>query len=284
MKRNTNLTAFCAGLLLIATSAQAALNFEISGVQTQIAGTTTDVTGSGSSANYSATTTVGDYAVFDIQANDGSGGITSNYAQLKVTYLTDGAEVGSNIMIAQTSNSQGLTDSGTLSILTTGDTAGTVTLQFDWYTFGSFIDGDEQTGASLLNFQVNYTALDIDYNQVVSVPTADIDNYTLETGTFLTATDDGTSIAFTDNDADTTVTNPKTAVSFTSNTSGSQQISMGKQDEDGNALFIFEFRDPGTIAPFKDPQTTPVPEPAAAGLLIGSTVVAFAMLRRRKRN
>jgi hypothetical protein len=292
MKKTTYITAFSAALLMAATSSHAALNFEILSTQVDIGGSTA-VPGGGDSGNFVGTTAVNDYAVFDIQTTDANGDVVdSTYAQLKVTYLSDNGNVGSNLMIGQTTNSQGLTNAdgsagkGTLSILMDiGDTSGgTVTLQFDWYSYGSFTDGIENAGSSLLSDQINYTAIDIDYHQEVSVATADIDNYTLNGVTNLTASDNGTSIVFADGGQSSQATDPKSAVSFTSNTAGSQQITMGKQEDGDMALFVFEFRDPGTIAPFEDPQTTPVPEPAAAGLLIGSTVVAFAMLRRRKRS
>ena len=239
---------------------------------------------SGSTANYSNTTSVGDYAVFDIQTRDEFGVVTSDYAQLKVTYLTDNGSVGSDLMVGQTVNSQGLTDTGTLSVLASyGSGLSTVSLQFDWYAFGSYVDGDWTESASLLPLQINYTALDIDYDQIVGVAKSDIDNYTLEENSLLTPSDDGSSIVFTDDDARTNVDNPLAAVSFTSNTSGTQVVSMGKQNGPGNALFIFEFRDPGTIAPFLEPETTAVPEPAAAGLLLGMSAIIVTMLQSRRR-
>lgn len=287
MTHKTSKLALASALVAV-SSAHAALNYEISGAQQEIYNTSTVIDSpSNYGNNYSTDAAVGNYAVFDIQTNDGSGNITSDYAQLKVTYLSDNGGVGSNILIAQTNNSQGLEDSGTLSVLMNladSPTGGSITLQFDWYTFGSFVDGEETTSSSLLAEQINYTALDIDYNQIVTVDSSDISDYTLESDSLLAADNDNGSISFTDDDAQTNVDNPRTAVSFTSTTNGSQQITIGKTDEGGDALFIFEFRDPGTIAAFTDPESTVVPEPATASLLIGSLAAAYSILRRRPKN
>ncbi|WP_308950667.1 PEP-CTERM sorting domain-containing protein [Thalassobacterium maritimum] len=279
----TKTISYFSAPLLAFTTAHAALNYEISSEQVHI-GDSTTVSGSGSTANYSNETAVGDYAVFDIQTRDEFDNVTSDYAQLKVTYLSDNGNVGSNLMIGQTVNSQGLTDTGTLSVLATiNGGVGTVTLQFDWYTFGSFVGGAETESSSAFTDTINYTTLDIDFQQIVTVAKEDVADYTLEKTSQLTATDNGTSIAFTDDGADTNVDNPETAVSFTSNGSGSQQIAVGKQSTDGNALFIFEFRDPSVIAPFVEAETIPVPEPSTAGLLLGGAVIAFTMLQRRRK-
>ena len=42
---------------------------------------------------------------------------STDFADLRVTYTADNGGIGSNIMIARTSDSQGLTDNGTISIL-----------------------------------------------------------------------------------------------------------------------------------------------------------------------
>ncbi|MDF7809332.1 hypothetical protein P4E94_17950 [Pontiellaceae bacterium B12219] len=84
---------------------------EVYNVQTYVGGTTTSITDGGSSANYNSGTQVGNYAVFDMQ-KDGV-----DYADLRVTYSGDDGTIGSDVLITQTSNSQGLTDTGTISIL-----------------------------------------------------------------------------------------------------------------------------------------------------------------------
>jgi hypothetical protein len=274
-------------LCMVNTISEAALNFEISGYQTQIADSTTTIPSETGLSNFTGSTHTGDFAVFDIQATDDQGITTSDYAQLKVTYEADNGGVGSNIMIAQTSDSQGLKDSGTLSVLANigSSDGGTVSLKFEWYTWGSFSNGEVQESANILSQQINYTTLDIDVYQTVSIAKSDITSYTLDATTLLTATDDGSSIAFTDAGADTTgVSDPRTAVSFTASTTGTQLIEMGKQSASGYTLFIFEFRDPGILATFSSPETTPVPEGASASLWLGASLFAFAMLRRTPRN
>jgi hypothetical protein len=297
MKKATYISAYAA-TLLIAASAQAALNFEISGSQIELTtGDTSIETSNGSGSNsfeasYATDSEVGSYAVFDISTTNSDTDETTAYGQLKVTYLSDDGGVEGNIMIAQTTSSQGLTDSGTLSVFfNTTTSGGTVTLQFDWYSLGSFVDGVEQEDSSLLSQQINYTALDIDYGQVVSVSTADIDSYALEgdeeIGTIVTASSDevnGVTSFSSDSNSSSNAYESKSAVSFLSNTDGSQQITMGKTSGSGASLFLFEFRDPSEIANFVDATETVVPEPSSAALLLGCSAVAFAALKRRKRN
>lgn len=192
--------SFSAYLACVLGADAVIMNLEVFNTQTQIAGTTTDVTGSGSPANYSATTAVGSFAVFDIQAvDDGNGGATTDYADLKITYFADNANTGADIMIARTTNSQTLTDPGTISVLVeTGNGGGTVDLKFEWYAPGSFLAGVEQAGASLLTGAINYTTFDIDFEQEVGLPSSNLASYTLDANTVLSATNDGTNVTFTD--------------------------------------------------------------------------------------
>jgi hypothetical protein len=115
---------------------EAALNFERTGYQGQIAHSTTTIPSKTDLSNFTGSTSTGDFAVFDIQATDDQDVTTSNYAQLKVTDEADNGDVGYNIMIAQTSDSQGLTESRTLSVLAKiGSSNGeTINLKFEWYT------------------------------------------------------------------------------------------------------------------------------------------------------
>lgn len=278
------LSAFCC--VIAAGHLHAAFNFEISDVQTQIAGTSTDVPGSGSSDNFDSGTTVGDFAVFDIDAVDDSNGTRSDFADLRVTYASDNGGAGSNVMIARTSDSQGLTDNGTLSVLMDlgSSSGGTVGLEFDWFSPGSFDGGVEQPNSSLLSTRIRYTTFDIDFNQVVTARKSEISTYVLEGTTELTATDDGTNIRFEDAGADSTFDDPTTAAQvLTRDSIASHTFETGKQAEGGAALFMFEFRDPSDVVSFEDPQSTEVPEPGMAALAAGVFASAAVLLRRRPR-
>lgn len=258
--------------------AQAVVSLEITGAQKEIVGTTSEVSGSGSSSNFGSAS-VNDFAVFDVAA----GG--SDYADLKITYASDDGSVGSNIMIAQTSNSQTLMDSATVSILIEigNSGGGTVDLNFDWYIPGSFSGGVEQAGASLISAPINYTTFDIDFQQVVGIQEAETASYTLDSSTVLTATETAGEIRFEDPGANSTFTNPTTAVEFLmQDGTASHTISMGKQNSGGNALFMFEFRDPPLNVDFPDPVTTPVPEPAQTGGILGGLSLLVLALRRRR--
>ena len=270
-------------LIGVGSSLHAAFNFEVSGVQTQIFDTSTDVPTSGSSANYDSNTAVDDFAVFDMVAVDDGDGSTTDFADLRVTYSADNGGIGSDIMIAQTSNSQGLTDTGTISVLVDLNSAGTASLTFDWFEPGSFVGGVEQSGSSMLTTKVNYTTFDIDFSQLVRVQTSDLSSYTIDNPTSLTAVDNGTTISFEDDGADSTFDDPTTAAQFlTRDAIASHAVDVGKQSSSGPALFMFEFRDPSDVVIFNDPQTTPVPEPSAYAIILSGFALVFTVCRRRR--
>lgn len=216
----------------------AVFNFEVSGVQTQIVGSTAAVTGSGSNSNFGSNVQVGDFAVFDIDAVNSGDNSRFDFADLRVTYTADNGIAGSKVMIARTVNSQGLQDAGTLSILVEVQSdGGSAELTFDWFNPGSFAGGVEQSGSSLISTRINYTTFD----------------------------------------------EPTTAAQFlTINSIASHSIEVGKQSSGGNALFMFEFRDPSEIVTFDDPTTTPVPEPNSFGIVAGSFALMYLIASRRR--
>ena len=255
-----------------------AVSLRISDVQQELVGTSSDETGSGSTANYSGSAAVGDSAVFDVADIN-----NQDFADLRVTYSSDDGGVGSNIMIARTSDSQGLTDDGTLSILLDigNSGGGTISLDFEWYTPGSFSGGVEQSGASLLSNPVNYTTFDIDFKQLVEIPDVGISQYTLDGSSVLTDTTVPGGFRFEDNGADSTFDDPTTAVGFlTDNTPQFHTITMGNQAEGGPALFMFEFRDPSDNVTFADPDVTNVPESRFSAILVAFGALGFALRRR----
>ena len=280
-----------AGLAFLALphALRAVVNLEISGAQTEIFGTSTEVTGSGSPDNFDANTSTGDFAVFDIVQPDDNGP-DQDFADLAVTYAADNGSAGADIMIARTVDSQGLVDEKTISILTSiGDAAGgTVDLTFEWFEPGSFdtlADGQKPSNSKLLQTPVNYTTLDIDFEQLVRVQRSDLQSYTLDNPTDLDAVDDGSTVTFQDSGAESNFNDPVTAAQFLTSDAiaASHTIEVGKQSESGNALFMFEFRDPTQVVNFNDPQTTPVPEPASFAFVLGAAALLHRVLTRRGR-
>lgn len=268
---------FLVAITLLASNLMAA-NIEVFNVQKYIGGTNSAVPGSGTADNYNTNTTFnGSYAVFDMQKNG------SDFADLRITY-NGGAT--NQVMVNRTSNSQGLTDAGTISILmkTTASGGYNASFTFEWFAPGSFVNGTFQ-GGSLISDAILYTTFDIDFNQLVGVKTNQLQSYGLTANTVLHPDFSETSgfIRFEDSGANSTVTNATTAAQFLTRTgSASHDLIMGKQIENGSSLFMFEFRDPSTILG-DDFVTTVIPEPAAMGLITigGFLTLAAARLRRR---
>ncbi|MEM8549581.1 MAG: PEP-CTERM sorting domain-containing protein [Verrucomicrobiota bacterium] len=268
--------------LLCASQADALVSYSVSNVQTQIVGPGgSAVPGSGSSGNYDSNTVVGDFAVFDIFGANTEG--PDFNAQLRVTYAQDNGGIGSNIMIAQTTNSQGLTDTGTFSVLMTiGTQGGGARLDFDWFLPGTYTGStanfDPET--QRINPAVNFTTFDIDFEQFVSVERAAITEYTLNDPTQLTATDNGSTITFSDSGSNSTVTDPTSAAEYLTRPTSSYYVDMGKQVDDGPALFMFEMRDPSDNVTINGPPVN-VPEPGSYAALFGLATLALLGYRRR---
>lgn len=262
------------------------LNYQVSGAQKELVGTSSIVVGSGNpSQNYNSSTAVGDFAVFDIVAvDDLNGGTVTDFADLKVTYLSDNGGSGSNVMIARTTDSQGLTDAGTISIILQLNVAGgDAAFQFDWYAPDSFIGGVEQNAASLLNTPINYTTFDIDYRQKVVVEKSGLQSYTLNDNSAISVVDDGSAISFEDDGSHAVANDPEAAVQFVMNDMpASHVISVGKQVSGGPALFMFEFRNPSEVVVFTDPVFTAVPEPSSMSFLMGGLALFWILGRRRR--
>lgn len=145
----------------------------------------------------------------------------------------------------------------------------------------SFVGGEEQLNASFLTSPINYTTFDIDFKQVVEIQASDMRQYTLDGSTVLNAAG-STAVRFEDSGANSTFNDPTTAASFLSRPGQqSHLISAGKQDEDGNALFMFEFRDPSQVVTFTNPQTT-IAIPEITSSLFISAFLTFPLLARRR--
>ncbi|WFB37391.1 hypothetical protein P3T73_06415 [Kiritimatiellota bacterium B12222] len=263
--------------IFVVSSLIQAANISVSGTQTFIGGETATVIDSGSSGNFSGSTVTGATAVFDMTKD------AVDFADLQITY-NGGA--GSSVMVRQTVNSQGLTDTGTISILVSVPTSGTASFQFDWYAPDSFLGGVIQEGASLIADPILYTSFDIDFNQFVAPDLDQLQYYAFnEGGTELHADESERAplISFEDSGSDSNYTDPETAVQFLTKAGlGSHSIDVGKQTGSGNALFMFEFRDPSVVlGETFTPSPVIVPELHSLGLMAISLLVCGVFFRGR---
>lgn len=259
----TKLAIACAAL----TAPQAfAVSLQITGAIQQTVGTTAIVAAPPAGLNVSGTAdntntwTVGQVGLFEM--NNGA-----YYMQVNATNPTGAVSpTGDSLMVARTVNSQGLVDTGTLSIYIRPNPAtGTNPWELD-VNFSFFTDIGLTTPAPIT---LLLTSLDIDFNQryytsdstfsanILNTPTTNIVDASAEAGYS----------GFT-SPANSLVNDPLNAVASVG-TGNSFDIRLG---HDAVALFMFEFRDPSTI-------TGLVPEPSTA--LLGGLGL-LALLRRRR--
>ena len=242
-------------LVLTSTKIAEAVSLEIFGAPiNEIVGTTSDVPGGGTSDNFPTSVSVGDAARFRVRKE----GETDEFAQLEIKYSADNGVANNKVMIAQTSNSQGLMDDGTVSILLTLDqSGGNGEFTFNWYE--ALPGGTSTTPKDLA---ILYTTYDLDWQQEISFNSSIGQSITLDGSTKLGYTIDraattnvydpfpGSSSSFNDS---------QNAVQILSQESSSHPFSVGKTTGSGNALYMFEFRDPSDNITFNDPFTQPVP-------------------------
>lgn len=277
-------------LALLGCSASSyAANYVITGTQASLAGVNTNVTDGtttdfGTGANLA---TVGNFAVFDV----GVGTLLSNtpFAQLRVTYSANlGNIVDNKVFVARTTNSQGLTDAGTFSVLIESTAAGlgTAQLQLDWFTPGSYVGRTLQGGAASMSPIVTFTTFDIDFRQQVTIQRGGLTSYRTAAATNLTVTENipGNRVTFSDQiGTDTSVTNPTSAFSFTTVASSGLTLELGRVvPVAAYSLFMFEMRDPSTNVTLDGPPTA-IPEPSVFASMIGSAALLVAARRRRSK-
>lgn len=243
----------------------------------ELVGTTSAVPAGGVVTNFpTGTVTVGQsnayFQLFSAQTN-------ARFTDMRVTVIgvngtlsTAGGRSG--LMIAQTSNSQTLTDAGTMSVLSNFSAVGTnnessVTLKFDFFV-------PDTTTAQSLPLEV--TSFDYDFRQFMSVLQSD---FTLEAhGTALTKTQNATTMSWTDlGNTNATFNQTSNAVALNNVPDSSFQITVGKTGS-GYSLFMFEFRDPSVNLSSPLTPNAQVPEPSSTLLLI-SALCALPFVRRR---
>ncbi|RYD22362.1 MAG: hypothetical protein EOP88_08315 [Verrucomicrobiaceae bacterium] len=279
-----NIVTAAASLAILAPSLATAASYAvISTGKTEVVGSSSAVPGGGSSSNFSSgTVTLGTTAAsFRLVLS----GTSTRFADMRITVVgisgtLDTTGSASGMMIAQTSNSQGLTDTGTISVLTgfsstgTGGTSST-TLRFTFFEPDSLIPK---------SVALELTSFDFDYNQFIQVNNSD---FTHEAhGSRLTKTTNSTAGTTTWADtknSDSTFTDSRNAVVLNNVADSSFDLTVGKQGT-GNSLFMFEFRDPSQILDTPLTPTTlgpaPIPEPTAA--VLGGFATLVLLMRRRK--
>lgn len=210
-------------------------------------------------------------------------------ARLRVTLEAVSAN-GTEVMIARTSNSQGLRDVGTLSLLLTGIN-GTSAAQFNSATFRfDWFSADGST-ALVGNNQMILTSYDLDYGQRNRIDTADYAAIGINTvgpspTSELTISTLGTTTTIVDSTptSDSGFSEVKNGYAFvTKNGDTTQRLSVDKiagtnalgqpTSENGNQLYMISFRSPSPLVP------AVVPEPSS---IVIAGLGALALLRRRR--
>jgi len=262
----------CLCLLALGTSAHAATfaNLEVTSTIRDIVGTTAVVTGSGSADN-TTTWSNGDSARFILSGDDGTA------AQNPVSYGLDIRPVGTtggfqpgtdSLMIARTVDSQGLMDTGTISLYVRPTSAWTGDFEFSWF---------DPTFTTAASPSVMVTSLDLDFNQRMVLDTTQASALLLNTPTTVTTVQTGTDMTFTGVGA-ASFDDPSAAVIAQYQAKSTFDVGF---EHTSVALFMFEFRNPSTI--LTDPDLTPVPTvPLPGGLpLLFAGAGALWVLRWR---
>lgn len=178
-------------------------------------------------------------------------------------------------MIAQTSNSQDLMDTGTLSILSDFTSVGvnqesSVSLLFEFFV----PDSD-----TLKDVGIELTSFDHDFNQFLEVDTADFS--AAASGSKLGRSGAGSKVRFADTTNSNATFNQSSNAVVLNNRSNSSSFSttVGKVGT-GNSLFMYEFRDSSTNLDFPlAPISIPEPSLPAMMMVLG---VGVCLRRRRE--
>lgn len=251
------LSAHC---LLLAAPVAMAQSFSLIDTVSNTVGTTAEI-GLSSSGTKDNTAVWSAGVVGQFMVQDKEGGIYG----LRVEALNPTGVLSAgtdSLMVARTVSSQGLTDTGTLSVyVSPGNTtpvsgAWTLDLRFTFY---------DATFTSTVPVELLLTSLDIDYDQRYYVSNTDFSANHLYGGSTLRAAPAVAGYTGFTSPTSSNYNNPANAVS--SDGTGSQfQVRLG---HDAVALYMFEFRNPSQI----------VPEPGVALL---AALGAFGVLRRRR--
>ena len=271
-------------LTLVSTTVATAFSLDVLTPINEIVGTTSDIPLSGGSENFGTNVSVGDSARFRL----GDADTSTELAQLEIVYSADNGITNTTtndhqIMIAQTSNSQNLMDTGTISILVNSDVAG----GGGEFTFNWFSANPSGISNTPLDLEILYTLYDIDFNQAVSFDSSEAQSITVDGNTRLTTNIDSVTVSIFDGgNTDSTIDEPLNAVQVLSQQSSSDVFNLERTSGSGNALYIFEFRDPSLNIDFSNPETistVPFEFSPTLGLLI-STFGGLSLYMKRRAN
>jgi hypothetical protein len=188
----------------------------------------------------------------------------ASYMRVQATNPTGTLNVGGDsLMVVRTENSQGLTDTGTLSAYVRQTGVWSLDLNFSFFSDASL------TTAAPLGLQL--TSFDIDHSQRYYVSNSSFTHNVLSSGTSITAASPISGYTGFTSAGPSAFNNPNTAVASWGYGS-SFNVRLANT---GVALFMFEFRQPSEV-------TGLAPEPSSA-LLALTGVMAFALKRRRQR-
>ncbi|HEY5752991.1 MAG TPA: PEP-CTERM sorting domain-containing protein [Chthoniobacterales bacterium] len=230
----------------------------------------------GGSTSNTAVWNYGDYSRFILKGTDASGSPLSYGLQITAVDATGVLKPNTDsLMIAQTKSSQGLTDATTLSVYVGPDQGyGNWTLDLKF----SLFDASFTTPANPSNFTL--TALDLDYDQRVSISDSDFTTFTLEKTSAVSFNQPGSRTNFlgTGDGSFYNGLDSVHAVQAATNLDNEFTVTVGSGPQNPNkSLFVFDF---GKVA-FNNPTTYSIPEPSTALLLsIGGAM--FTIMRRRR--
>jgi len=263
-------------IALVALAASSGTSFaqslSINGVISQTVGTTPTVGGAGTLSN-TTTFATGTVGVFSM-----TNGVTTSYMRVSTSNPTGSLVIGRDaLMVARTVNSQGLTDTGTLSILvrpvtTAPNTPLDIVNRWTLDTRFEFFSDLALTTRATTNLLL--TSLDIDFNQRYYTDNTDFSSNvrygTPGSPTLVTTLSGGDAISgfsgFTAPGSGT-ISDQRFAVG----SAGNQHTFDIKLSNNNEALFMFEFRNPSQI----------IPEPSSAILMTAG--LSMLCLHRRRR-
>jgi|GEM_PF-1283937 len=266
------------GIALVSPGAFATYaTLEIAGFEKQIVGTTAVITGSGSKNN-TESWNFSDSARFFLNGDDGSPNKNPVTFGLDVRPVaTSGAfqPDTDSLMIAQTVNSQGLTDTGSLSLYispSNGDWTGT--FRFSFYAGAN--GTSDFTTPSRVSAEV--TSLDLDFDQRMVLYRSELAGYALNVPTDVVVTEPSSDLIQFQGLGNAQFNDPEAAVVALYNNAREFNIMFA---HDSVALFMFEFRNPPSDLDDANLEfTSTAPAPSTA-LLLAPALFLVPALRRR---
>ena len=231
-------------------------SLSIDSVILQTVGTTSNIPGSGD-VNNTNTWSVGEVGRFTAVDGANTFGIIVSAAN-PTGSLTAGTDT---LMVARTTNSQGLTDAGTISVYVRS--TGRWSLDLNFAIFNATFTATE-------NIDFTLTSLDIDFDQRYYTSTTSFSTNQTYASTNITAPPSVAGFNGFTATGNSSFSDARHAVTSKGLAQNSFNIRLS---HDNVALYMFEFRDPSVL----------VPEPTTAALLLGAGILGFAR-RRRSRN